>query len=140
MRHFRVFVLAVCLLPALLMIGCGKKPPAGPVYSTEGYGSETGACAACGKQSNHLLRISFQGHTGLVCSQACGDKFRANPQGIGEPETMGAVAGKCSVCGRSSKGLLRITANGRVATVCGPDCGDKFRANPAAYGTAETAP
>jgi len=68
----------------------------------------------------------------------CGKKAKVTIE-PGPPmatQGFGAIAGTCAVCGVKSTNLLSVTSSDGVYTaqVCGKDCGDKFRANPAQYG------
>jgi hypothetical protein len=131
------------ILSALLLLGAltvvvvtTNRHSPGPPMTTKGFGCVSGVCAVCKTKSANLLSTSYNGNTALVCGKACGDKFRADPTGTGAPQAFGSAAGKCSVCGRTSTGLLQLSTEGRKAGVCGQKCGDTFRAAPANYGTA----
>jgi YHS domain-containing protein len=152
MKFLNLFMI-ITLIVSLALTGCGKKPtvaakpkiPAQPTTYT-GFGSIAGVCSVCKTKSNYLLAVRSGEYNALVCSQGCGERFRAYPTYYGDHYTVtktiakplakgfGSIKGTCSVCGKKADDLLAVKVDTYNGTVCSMDCGGKFRANPAQYG------
>ncbi len=85
MKKFNLFIIFIMIL-TLIFTGCGKKStvttkpkPADVPMSTVGFGTLSGTCSVCKAKSDHLLAVKQGEYKATVCSQACGDKFRADP-------------------------------------------------------------
>lgn len=93
MRYLLVLLMLMSCLGMLLIMGCKNKQAAEPQTTTTatsnatqaktGFGSISGTCSVCGKKSDSLLRINLGSLTALICSPACGEKFRATPMKYG---------------------------------------------------------
>ncbi len=152
MKTFKLIIIYSLIL-SLILVGCGKKNTIAPKStfvdkptSKVGFGTISGICSVCKTKSNYMLAVKCGDYNATVCSPACGSRFRAYPTYYGDHYTitkslpaplakgMGSIKGTCSVCGKNANDLMAIKVDTFNGTICSPDCGGKFRANPTQYG------